>query len=487
MGHKKLFITTTLPYPTPSVYGIERCGAHVGHLLEFVLTDAIARFNKIELGKENVFFSTGLDEEGLKNLQVANKFKIPIQEFLDKQAELWKGFCTSFQIDYDNFYRTSSKDHQKKVQKLWNVFLSNDDLYKKEYSALYCVNCESFKTEKDLMNGKCPDHQTGEIKTISEENWFFRLSKFKDYLFNWIEKNPDFLSPANKLDELKNIINNIEDISVSRLKTNVPWGTEVPNDPEQIVYIWLSALSNYVFSCGLFEDEDKFNGWWDNTVQVFGPDNLKFQAVIFQAMLSSAKIKQSGKLLVHGTILSSDGSKMSKTTGNVIDPIDQLQKFGLDAVRYYALAGLNTYSNSNWSENELKELYNAHLANNFGNLIARVLHLVDLKIIDVSNGPTSSFQIEVDGQIESVKTLWKSYSIKEALNQTNQIATYGNKYFQDNEPWKESCVNQEVLSNLYYLLNEVTELYYPALPQRYDEIKSCLLEKKKVVLFPRIK
>jgi methionyl-tRNA synthetase len=477
-----LYITTTLPYVNSK--------PHIGHAFEFMLGDVLSRIFKQLLGKDNVFFNVGLDEHGIKVLEKAQELGLTPEQHVNNMTVVWKDFCKLYNIEYDNFYKTSEPKHHAQSSFFWLKLLQKGDIYKKSYAGKYCIGCESFKQDKELVNGKCPDHSTTELISIEEENWFFRLSSYKNEIIEYVESHPEFITPKSKVEELKNLIKDSEDISISRLKKNVPWGVEVPNDSEQVMYVWFEALCNYLFSCGYYDDREKFNKFWNNTVQICGPDNLRFQALIFQTFLASAGIKKTEKLLVHGTILDDKGNKQSKTMGNVVDPVEQVEKFSLDAVRYYAIAGLNTYSNSSWSETELKDLYNAHLANNFGNLISRGLHLIDLKSIDVTHGPSEKFKNTIDDDIQVVRELWRVYSIKDAYTQLNSIVNYGNKYFNDSEPWKEgypSYYYVEVLNNIYYLLNEVTELYYPVIPNRYEEIKKCLLEKKKVVLFPRMK
>lgn len=478
--HNKLYITSTLPYANSN-------RPHVGHLFEFILTDSLARFFRSELGDNNVFFNTGLDCHGSKIYEKAKEIGIEPNEYVTGLTIDWKRFCELLHIKYDNFYITSELRHHEKSKKLWMLHHGNGDIYKKKYEGKYCVGCESFKTDAELNDGKCQDHPNVEIRKVEEENYFFRISKYKHELKSWIESEPQFLSPQSKLQELINLIDNLDDISVSRLKKNLPWGVEVPNDQDHTMYVWYEALANYIFSCGYYENSEKFNSWWSNVVQTCGPDNLKFQAVIFQAMLCSAGIKKTDKLLVHGTILDEQGRKMSKTLGNVVDPMEQLEKFGLDAVRLYALGGLSTYSDGCWSERELLELYNARFSNGYGNLIARTLHLIDTREANVAAKGSATFREEFIKNVERVKQLWRDYKIREAISLTAELVDEGNKYFNDSKPWEQQNLNfNNELSDIYFLLNEVTELYKPVIPNRYDEIKKCLADRKKTILFPRI-
>ena len=450
---------------------------HIGHAFEFILADAISKFLKT---KTDVHFNVGLDEHGLKVWSKAKELGISPEQHIENLTKVWLDFCDKFQIKYDSFYKTSDKSHHDKVQIIWNRFLERGDIYKKHYSGTYCLGCESFKIEKDLVDGKCEDHPTTTLQLIEEENYFFKLTKYKENLLNWIDLSPDFLQPQYKIEELRNIINSSEDISVSRLKENCPWGVSVPNDSDQVIYVWFDALLNYIFAAGYLTEDFK----WDRVIQICGPDNLRFQALIFQSFLESEGIKKSDTLLVHGTILDKDGKKISKSIGNVIDPFDQLQKWGLDAVKYYSLAGLSTYSDSNWNEEELVRLFNNELCNDWGNLVTRTLHLVDTKSIG-SNLVTNDFIDNVDKIVSEVNNLWSQFRVREALQKTNDIVKIGNKYINDEKPWVN--VNYKIiLSNLYYLIKEVNKLYYPVFPDKCDETSNAILNKKKVILFSKI-
>jgi methionyl-tRNA synthetase len=471
--NNNVFLTCTLPY----------CNSipHVGTMFEFLLGDATTRY--LRTTRHDVHFNLGIDENGLKILNTANELGITPQQHVDNQAILWKKFCKKFNIQYDSFYRTSSPEHHKNVQIIWNRFAERGDIYKKKYSGKYCVGCESFKQEKELIDGHCPDHPTTVITSVNEENYFFKLSKYKDSLLNWINNNPNVLEPTSKLEELKNLIIDSDDISVSRLKTTCSWGVEVPNDSEQIIYLWWEALWNYPLAAGYLTD--KFN--WDNVIQFFGADNLRFQAVIFQAFLESEGIKKTDKLLTHGTILDSGGRKMSKTVGNVVDPIEQLNKYGVNPVRFYALRGLNTYGDSSWDENELKALWNSEIVNDWGNLIARTLHLIDTKCdkkVPYAE-PDVDFSENVTIIIDQVHKLWSEYKIKEALQKTNEIIKFANKYINDERPWS-SGKHDEQLSNLYWLINHVNALYSPVIPDTYVKVLDALSSRVKTILFEKI-
>lgn len=459
------FITTTLPYVNSR--------AHIGHALEMFQGDAISRWFR---QNHEVIFNTGLDEHGLKVHTKAIELGLDTQEYCNQQAQAWLDFMYAFHIDYDVFYRTTSEEHKRKVQEFWNKCLENGDLYKKEYTGNYCVGCESFKTDSDLVDGKCPDHNVAPQPT-SEENWFFRTTKYTDNILKWLDESEEFLTPRAKINELKNIVANAEDISVSRNKKAVSWGIPVPNDDEQVIYVWFEALLNYIFAAG--------SAWDGETIQLCGPDNLRFQGHLFQAILESAGMKHTTRLLVHGTVLDGEGKKMSKSIGNVVDPVDQLAKYGIDAVRYYALAGLTTCADGNWNETDLVKLYNTELADDFGNLVARVIHLIDTKGCEVDESLVpEGFKFGIDAELKNIDNLWDSLRIHEALKQANSVLKIGNKYINDKKPWSEPDY-VETLNSLYYLLSQVNTRLSPAIPDACEAVRECLSVKKKSIIFPK--
>lgn len=479
------FITTTLFYANSQ--------PHVGSLFETVIGDAISRFYKTKIGEGNVLFNTGIDCHGLKIQQAIEKSGLSSQKYIDEWSGKWMKFCEKFDIKYDTFYKTSSLEHIKKAQKFWTKAVVNSDIYLKKYKGLYCLGCESFLTLTDLEYNKCPNHPNLELQSVEEENYFFRLSKYKDELLNWIKSSPEFLVPTKKTQELINLIENIEDISVSRQKNVVSWGVPVPNDNTQTMYVWWEALSHYVFSAGYdpnYIQEFNINNWAE-TIQTCGVDNLRFQAVIFQAMLMSASIKNTHRLLVHGTILDADGKKMSKTVGNVIDPIDQLEKYGIDAIRYYCLAGLNLCENSGWDEKRLVETFNSHLADDYGNLLARTLHLIDISNVKVDYELINEglFYDTVTKRVAKIKSLWEELKINEALIETSELVKEGNRKINSEEPWSKNISKDKAalcLIELHFLLSEVSKLYYPVIPAKSEEAQKALQENKKVILFKKI-
>lgn len=489
MSNKK-FITASLPYSNGN--------AHIGHMFEFIIGDVISRYFRKKLGDKNVFFNIGLDEHGKKIQDAADSLGLTTIQYLDKNEIKWREFCHKFDIKFDNFYRTSDYPHYSKVQQFWVKLYNKGLIYEKDYTSKYCVGCESFKLDKDLENGKCPDHLNLEVSIVSENNYFFKLSEFKYDLEKLFNDDDNILVPASKKQEVLNVIEELQDISISRHRDSVSWGVPVPFSKDQIVYVWMDALCNYIFAAGYLSTDMCFEDWWEDTVQIFGPDNLKFQAVIFQGLLSAADIKNTGKLLCHGTILDKDGRKMSKTVGNVIDPIDQFNKYGLDAVKYYSVAGLNIYNNSSWDEEQLVSVYNSHLADDYGNLLSRVVTLVSrgLKdnelICDLSIVCNHSLVIEnqicvlLRQQISEIKELWDEYRITEALIEMNKILKWCNKYMNDKKPWNKIDSWWITLMELHYILCLITDLYSPVFPDKSKEALDSLYNHKKIILFPKI-
>lgn len=481
MNKNKLYITTTLPYVNAE--------PHIGHALEFVQADAISRYFREKLGKENVFLNVGTDEHGQKIFQQAEAEKLTAQDFVDKYSQRFRDFCQLFFVEYDFFYRTSDEKHHEAAQKFWKRCFENGDIYKKKYSGKYCVGCERFITEKELVDGKCPDHgKEPELK--EEENYFFALSKYREKLLKWLDENPSVLKPDNKVEELKRIISEIEDISISRLRENLPWGIDVPNDPEQVFYVWFDALTNYVNVLGFGSDEGRLHEWWPG-IQIFGPDNLRFQGCIWQGMLESVGLDHSMRLLEHGMILGPDGRKMAKTLGNVISPFEQEKKYGAEVVRFYLLSGIATFADSVYKEDDLVNMYNSRLANNFGNLLNRVIHLSNMKEVEINDETKVSeeFRKDIEKYIENIENYYNDYEIASASEKVDELADYGNKYITEKEPWSKDISKEDsqvILNNLSYLLSFVIKYYKPIIPISANKAEEALQKRESIILFNKL-
>jgi methionyl-tRNA synthetase len=378
---KKFYITTTLPYVNAD--------PHIGFALEIIQADVLARYHLL-LG-EDVFFNTGTDEHGLKIYREARKEKKDIQKYVDENAKKFDNLKKALNLSYNNFIRTSDKHHKEAAKDFWKRCQKNGDIYKGKQKIKYCVGCELEKTESELVNNHCPIHPNLKLEIIEEENYFFRFSKYQKSLLKLYKKNPNFVVPQTRLKEIANFVSRgLKDFSISRLKTKLPWGVEVPDDPEHVMYVWFDALINYISAIGWPKDENEFKKWWPG-VQVAGKDNLRQQSAMWQAMLMSAGLPNSKQIFIHGFI-TSEGKKMSKSLGNVVDPFEVVQKYGTDPVRYYLLREIPAYGDGDFSVQRFKELYNADLANGLGNLVARVAKLCETIQFDRPFKPSMAVQ-----------------------------------------------------------------------------------------------
>jgi len=465
--NKFKYISTTLPYANSI--------PHIGHTFEFVIADIIARFYRHK--GYTVLFNTGLDEHGIKIQQAAQKEGVAPDIFCWTLSELWKTFCKKYQISYDNFYRTSDERHKIGVKKIFEEYFKDEQyIFKKKYIGKYCIGCESFITEKEIIDNKCPIHKT-ELKELEEENLFFNLEYLKHNV-------TDILVNKSLSKELKNICNDFDEISITR--QGIDWGIKI-NETETL-YVWFEALLSYCLSAGFEDIPNDFKEFWESSLIICGKDNLKFQAYILQAINFALGISQNKEILVHGMILDEKGVKMSKTLGNVIDPIDQLEKFGVSPVRYYLFFGLNIFEDSCYSEDNLIDLWNSDIVNGFGNLVARVLHLIDIKKIkisynEISNGWDHQLQ---NWQIE-LNQSFTTYNFHRLRINLNFYISGLNTTINTEKPFDKNCENaEEILNELYYGIKVISEYYKIILPEFSDKIENCLSSKKKEILFKRI-
>jgi methionyl-tRNA synthetase len=362
----KFYITTAIDYVNDTI--------HLGHAFQKIAADVLARYYRITLGKNNVFFLTGTDEYGRKAEKAASQENISPSEFVKKISDSDQKEQDSLKISYDRFIRTTDSDHAEVVKEIWNRVQKNGDIYSGEYQGSYCEGCEAYYVKEDLVEGKCSIHPTLEIKIIKEENYFFKWSKYKEFLINHIAKNPDFILPKHRANEMLEFAKNIKDIPISR--SNFTWGIPVPNDPKQVIYVWFDALINYLTGVGFLKDKKLFEKFWPADLHILGKDNLRWHALLWPAILKSAKIELPKTILVNG-FLNINGQKISKSIGNVIRPSEWVQKYGADAVRYYLLRYTNITEDSDISEEKLLQAYNSDLANGLGNLVARVAKLCE--------------------------------------------------------------------------------------------------------------
>ena len=466
---KKFYITTAIAYPN-SV-------PHQGHALEIVQADALARFYRL-LGKK-VFFQTGTDEHGTKNWQTAKKEGKEIMEFLDANVAVFKKLYKLLNISYDNFIRTTDKKlHYPGAIKLWEELVKSGDIYKKKYKGLYCTGCEAFKTEKELVEGKCPNHPTREIEAIEEENYFFKLSKYKDHVIEIIKKDDYKIIPETRKNEILSWLKQAKDISFSRPKASLPWGIPVPGDPKQVMYVWCDALSNYLTGVGYGREEDEFKKHWPADIHVIGKDILRFHAAFWPAMLISANLPIPKELFVHGFVLS-EGAKMSKSAGTVIDPFEQIEKYSVDPFRFYILGAMPLDGDGDYSEKLVLERINTELVGNFSNFCYRVLSFTaknyssEIKELDKNDVIQ-----EITAKFPMIKKAYQEYDFKKALDEIMSVSALGNQYFQNKEPWKNTETSQPVLATCINIAKNLSILLQPIMPEISAKLQKQLNVKK---------
>lgn len=463
-------ITTTLPYVNAE--------PHIGFGLEIVEADVIARYQKL-LGK-NVIFNTGTDEHGQKIYQKAVDQDQSPQEYCNHYAQKFHDLKETLNLDYTHFIRTTNPDHKKAAQQFWLKALENGDIYLADYQSKYCVGCELAKTESELVDGRCPLHPNTELEIREEENYFFRFSKYQQPLLDLYQKQPNLVQPQAKMNEAVAFVEQgLQDFSISRLKSKMPWGIEVPNDPDHVMYVWFDALVNYISTLGWPEKTETFEKYWPG-VQVAGKDNLRQQAVMWQAMLMSANLPNTTKILINGFI-SIDGQKMSKSLGNVISPGDMVDRYGNDATRFL-LISLGTFSEDmdvNWGKFDQK--YEADLANGLGNLCSRVAKMAETEKI--------TYQPQNISFDKEFTQLMDSYQLTAALDwvidQTRDLDSSLSK----DKPWeKKGEEKNQILMKAIDQLHLIAFHLQPFTPTLSRKIKEQFTQEIKAVkpLFPRL-
>jgi methionyl-tRNA synthetase len=364
---KHFYLTTTLPYVNAA--------PHIGFALEIVQADILARYWH-SLGHD-VFFTTGTDEHGQKIYEAAAKAGVPTQEYVDGYAAQFRQLKERLNLSPDlHFVRTTDAGHIHAAQEMWRRCAAQGDIVKRSYRGMYCVGDEAFVKDSDLVDGRCPNHPTMELVELEEENYFFLLSKYQQKLLDYLSQPKVVIPEWRRQEAIQFVHNGLEDFSISRVANKMPWGIPVPDDVSQVMYVWFDALTNYISTLGWPIDTADFQNIWVNgtTYQVAGKDQVRFQSIMWQAMLMSANIPTTQHILYHGFI-TSGGQKMSKSIGNVIDPITIINEYGIDALRYFLARHIQPFEDSDFTMERFKELYNADLANGLGNLVARIMQL----------------------------------------------------------------------------------------------------------------
>ena len=456
---KYTYITTTLPYVNDK--------PHLGFALEIVQADVYARFHS--LLEEKVIFNTGTDEHGLKIFQKAREQNLDPLTYCTQYAEFFKNLRSSLNLSWTHFIRTTDKHHILSAQEFWKRCDANGDIYKKKYRVRYCVGCELEKTDSELVNNRCPLHPNRELEIIEEENYFFRFSQYQKKLLDLYKKNPDFVQPRFRMHEITQFVERgLEDFSISRLKKKMPWGIAVPNDPDHVMYVWFDALINYISTIGWPQDEKQFSCFWPG-IQVAGKDNLRQQSAMWQAMLMSAKLPPSKKIFIHGFI-TSEGKKMSKSIGNVVDPVELVHRFGVDPVRYYLLREIPSLDDGDFSEQRFQELYDSDLANELGNLVSRLCTLGEKLKIEIKK--TQKSTSSTDPILLSLMLSIDSFSFSTALESIWKKIKKINLSLDEDKPWSLTSEKaQPVVETLLDSLHEVGIELTPFLPQTAETIK----------------
>jgi len=464
--NKNFYITTPIYYPSAK--------PHMGHAYSSIAADFFARFKRID--GFNVHFLTGTDEHGLKIQRAAESKNIEPQIFCDEISQTFRNLSNTLNLSNTDFIRTTEDRHKKTVQYLWSQLEKNGDIYLSKYSGWYSVSDEAFYTEEEISEKediKIATTSGSPVEWIEEESYFFRLSKWQDNLLEYYENNPDFISPKSRKNEVISFVKSgLKDLSISRKAFS--WGIKVPNNPEHVIYVWLDALTNYISALNYPNtDDDLFKNFWPASVHLIGKDILRFHAVYWPAFLMAAKITLPNKVYGHGWILSGD-EKMSKSKGNILDPLDIIETYGLDPLRYYLIKEVSFGNDGNISQDRLEDCINSDLANNYGNLCQRVTAFVekncqskvpdikkfieeDLLMLNKFSDNMSLIRKEIDNQ-----------NINYYINFIINALFEANKYFNDQEPWKKKDDPQRLATIIYTsleMIRKITFMLYPIIPE----------------------
>jgi len=468
MKKNSFYITTTIPYVNAD--------PHIGFALELVQSDALARHKR--LAGEEVFFSTGTDEFGQKIWEASEREGKNVQEYVDHYAQKFLDLKEVLNLSLDNFIRTTSKEHIEAVQEFWRLCDKKGDIYKKIYRGLYCVGCEKFITEKDLMDGLCSLHPNLKPEMVEEENYFFKLSNYKKQLLEYLDGENVIFPEWRRKEAIDFVKDGMEDFSISRNKKRFSWGVPIPGDDTQVMYVWFGAFVNYISTLGWPQSGGKFEKFWQDgkTIQTAGKDMVKFQSVMWQGMLMSAGMPTTDTIVYHGFITGDGGIKMSKSLGNVINPNEIVKEYGTDALRYFLLREISSFEDSPFTMERFKEAYNSGLANGLGNLASRILTLSEKYLQHSPEIPEHSVPQEY-------KDLLNKFEINKATNFIWGKITELDELIQKEEPFKVVKVDLEkgklMISELAVKLYTIARMLTPIMPETAEEIKKLIKENKK--------
>lgn len=473
----KYYITAAIPYVNAK--------PHIGHALEFVQTDVIARYHKL-LG-EDVLMLSGGDENAVKNVQAAEAEKTPVQEFVDKNNILFQKLAQLLDAGFDIWQKGSDQlHHHPSSQKLWELCDKAGDIFKKSYEGLYCVGCEAFYTKEELNEtGECYEHPGRKLDKISEENYFFKLSKYEKKLIKIIESDEIIIVPESRKNEILSFLRDgLHDLSISRSKKRAKnWGVPVPGDSSQIIYVWFDALNIYQSGVGFGWNNEQYKKYWPANLHVIGKGIIRFHAIYWPAFLLSAGLKLPKSIFVHD-YFTVNGHKMSKTVGNVINPVNVINKYGVESLRYYLLAKFSPFSDGDFSESKLVEINNSDLANGIGNLVARTAKLCQTSGFKFPENKKSKFLSK--GVVSNLDKYRFDIALKDIWQRIQAL----DKFIDKNKPWKqEGEALKKMLTHSVEAIREIAFDLKPFLPQTAQKIKKQFNQseiKTSEVLFPRL-
>ena len=462
---KNFYITTAIDYVNAE--------PHIGHAYEKILADVLARWHRLK--GEYVFFLTGTDDNAQKNEDAAKKAGRETKEFVDENAEKFKELCKKLNISYNYFIRTTESRHKMIAREIFSLVYDKGDIYKGVYQGLYCEGCEEFKTEKELVNGKCLEHNI-EPKFLEEESYFFRLSKYKDKLIKLVESK-DFILPKEKRNEILARLKEgeLKDLSVSRI--NKEWGIKTPIDNKHVIYVWFDALINYISGVD-YPDGEKFKEYWPADIHLIGKGINWFHSIIWPAMLMSSKIKLPKTILVHG-YLTVNGQKIGKGLGNVVDPDFFINKYGADPLRYYLIREIPFGQDGDISEDILKNRVNNELANDLGNLVSRVLTLIGKNFKGKLNSSEVDKKLADNLDVDKIDDYINRYELHNAISEIFRFISECNKHINEEKPWEMK--GNELEKHLYTLVESlriISILISPFMPETSDKINKQLGTKK---------
>ena len=453
MGKNKFYITTPIYYPSDRL--------HIGHAYTTTVADSLARWHKF-LGKE-VRFLTGSDEHGQKIQRIAKERGVTPQEYVDRIVATFKDLWQRLNIEYDDFVRTTEPRHQRAVQEVFQRVYDQGDIYMSKYEGWYCTPCETFWVENKLVDGNCPDCGRP-VELVEEESYFFKLSKYQDRLLKHIEENPEFIQPESRRNEMINFIKEgLEDLCVSR--TTFDWGIPVPVNEKHVIYVWFDALTNYLTGVGFPDNREQLEQWWPAELHLVGKEIMRFHTIIWPIILMALDLPLPKTVFGHGWLLFDD-DKMSKSKGNVVDPVALIDEFGVDPIRYFLLREISFGQDGNFSRTALIERTNADLANDLGNLLNRSLAMLNRYFDGIIPAPNELEEIDqalVQASEETVAKMIQlidKYKINDALAVLWQLIGRGNKYIDETAPWAlaKDPEKQERIQTVMYCIFELQRI-----------------------------